>query len=275
MGALGITDVIVVAGYLREQVAAYLSTRPGPPARLVIQERLLGNGHAVYAARASLDGPALVLFGDTIFRADLRRALHSDTATIGATEVSDGRTYGIVGVDRAGRVRRVVEKPEMPPSNLAVAGAFFFPRSEPLREALEDLVDRGGRRHGEFWFVDALQVMIDRGEPVTTFPVDRFYDCGTVERLLLANRELLADAARGAGESASGWPGSRITPPCAIGAGAVVVDSDVGPFVTVAPRARLVHARVRDAVVHPGAVVENTTIESAIIDGPDPEPGAA
>jgi hypothetical protein len=43
----------------------------------------------------------------------------------------------------------------------------------------------------------------------------------------------------------------------------------------VAPGAHLVHARVRDAVVQPGAVVENATVEGAIVDGPPPEPGAA
>jgi glucose-1-phosphate thymidylyltransferase len=251
----------------------------------VVQERLLGNGHAVYVARASLDGPVLILFGDTIFRADLRQALRSDTATLGVTEVSDARTYGIAEVDREGRVRRLVEKPDAPRSNLAVAGVFFFPRPRPLREALEELVTGGGGRGGEFWFVDAVQRMLDRGEVVTTFRVDRFYDCGTVERLLSANRALLAEAEDAAGGSAvvrpgaaraeRTWPGSRIIPPCAVAPDATVIDSDVGPFVTVAPGARLVRARVRDAIVQPGAVVENATVEGAIVDGPPSGGGAS
>ncbi len=260
-----------MAGYLREQVAAYLHTRPGPRVRLVIQERLLGNGHAVYAARASLQGPVLILFGDTIFRGDLRPALASPRAAVGVTKVKDGRTYGIVEMDPQGRVRRLWEKPDVPPTNLAVAGVFYFPQAQPLRMALEDLVTGGGQRHGEFWFVDAVQLMIDRGEPVTTFPVERFYDCGTVERLLAANRDLLAEGEETRPKDAAGWPGSRITAPCAIDPGAVVVDCDIGPFVTVAPSARLVRARIRDAVVHPGGVVENATIEGAIVDGPPPD----
>ncbi len=269
--ALGITDVVIVVGYLREQIAAYLRTRPGRPAHLVIQERLLGNGHAVYAARASLEGPVLILFGDTILKADLRLALEREVATIGVTEVSDARTYGVVEVDARGRILRLREKPEAPSSRLAVSGVYYFPDPRPLRGALEDLVTRGGQRRGEYWFADAVQLLIDRGEPVTTFPVDRFYDCGTVERLLRANRDLLAVGAGEARGAALRLPGSVITSPCAIAPGAVVADSRIGPFVTVAPGARVVRAQVSDAVVHPGAVLEDAVVEHAIVDEPAPE----
>lgn len=284
LGAVGITDLVVVAGYLREQIVAYLRTRPGPLPRIVVQEALLGNGHAVYAARAYLDKPVLVLFGDTIPIADLsaplRAGLGARAAAIGVTEVEDGRAYGIVDVSEDGRVRRLWEKPAIPPSRCAVSGVFFFPDARPLRDALEALIT-GGARGGEFWFVDAIQRMIDHGHPVETFPVERFYDCGTVEQLLTANRELLAQVAVPSGDH--GWPdpsagaGTRgaaafsntvIEAPCAVSPEATVVDAHIGPFVTVAPGARIVHARVRDAVVLPGAVIEGETIEHAIIDAP-------
>lgn len=164
---LGIADVIVVAGYLREQIAAYLRTRPGASARLVVQEPLLGNGHAVYAARAHLDGPVLVLFGDTIPRGNLRAAVQSRTAVIGVAEVEDARGYGIAEVDSRGRVRRLVEKPAVPASRLAVAGAYYFPEGRALRAALDELIAGGDRaaRGGEIWFVDAIQRMIEWGSP--------------------------------------------------------------------------------------------------------------
>ncbi len=312
--ATGIADLVVVVGYLGEQIVAYLRTRHGPPPRIVVQEELLGNGHAVYAARAYLDGPVLVLFGDTIPIADLSAPLRTRTgaASIGVTEVEDGRAYGIVDVSDDGRVRRIWEKPAIPPSRCAVAGVFFFPGARPLRDALESLVtatggappvpgsarlpplaggDPGSLRDprprpagppgGEVWFVDAIQRMIDHGHPVETFPVDRFYDCGTAEQMLTANRELLAAAAvqpgghggadpsdaAGAGTHvAAAFSNTVIEAPCAVSPEAAVVDAHIGPFVTVAPGARIVHARVSDAVVLPGAVIEDETIEHAIID---------
>src|SRR5690349_18276448 len=70
----GIHDVVVVVGHLGAQIAAYLDTRPNPKPRVVVQSPLGGNGDAVRAARAYLDGPLLVAFGDTILRGDLARA---------------------------------------------------------------------------------------------------------------------------------------------------------------------------------------------------------
>jgi glucose-1-phosphate thymidylyltransferase len=298
----GISDIVVVAGYLHAQIAAFLGGHHQPPAlagsggrsggagrapevRLVIQDRLLGNGHAVYAARAFLDEPVLILFGDTILRGDLSIAVPSRTASIGVTEVPDGRLYGIVELDAGGRVTRLVEKPEVPASSLAVAGAFVFPDPRPLRDALDEIVAGcKGSADEEIWFVDVIQRMVGRGHVVRTFPVGQFYDCGTPERVLLANRELLSAAAaagpaadRGQdsrrGEDRGPLPpladaGSHIEPPCAIHPEAVIESSHVGPFVTVAPGARLTRVRIRDAVIQPHAMLREAVVEHAIVDGP-------
>jgi len=261
--AVGITDVVVVVGYLRDQIEAYLGARPGPPAWVVAQERALGNGHAVYVARDWLRGAVLIQFGDTIPEVDLRGLVAQRTASIGVTEVHDPRGYGIVETDGGGRARRLWEKPAHPPSNRAVAGTFYFPDAAPLGEALDAMIAAGASRDGEFWLTDAVQWMIEQGNEVRTFPVDRFYDCGTVERVLIANRELL-----GAGHPVPSFPGTAIVPPCAIDPDAAVRDARIGPYVTVAPGARIARARVRDAIVHPGAVLEDADVAHAIIDGP-------
>jgi glucose-1-phosphate thymidylyltransferase len=261
--SVGITDVVVVVGYLREQIQAFLASRPGPPARVVVQERALGNGHAVYAAREWLRGPVLIQFGDTIPKLDLSGLTARRTASIGVSEVDDPSGYGIVETDARGRARRLWEKPERAPSNRAVVGTFFFPEASALAEALGALIGAGVPRDGEFWLTDAVQLMIERGGEVDTFPVERFYDCGTVDRVLLANRELLDSSA-----PTPTFPATEIVRPCAIDSTAAIRDSRIGPYVTVAPGARIARARVRDAVVHPEAVLEDVDVAGAIIDGP-------
>jgi glucose-1-phosphate thymidylyltransferase len=229
-----------------------------------VQERALGNGHAVYAAREWLRGRVLVQFGDTIPACDLLGLTARQTAAIGVTPVEDPSGCGIVEADAGGRARRIIEKPERPPSNLAVAGTFFFPDAALLGAALDALMPAGPGRGGEFWLTDAVQWMIDRGIEVRTFPIERFYDCGTVDRVLLANRELLP-----AGPAPANLPGTVIVGPCAIDPGAVIRDARIGPYVTVGPGARVARARVTDAIVHPGAVVEDAEVIHAIVDGPD------
>jgi len=269
---LGVTDAAVVVGYLGDQIRAYLATRPVPAPQVLVQEAPLGNGHAVYAARAFLRGPVLLQFGDTIPRADLRALLGRPAAAIGVTEVDDPRGYGIVEVDDGGRARRLWEKPANPPGRRAVAGTFYFPDPTPLREALEDLVREDAKREGEFWLVDAVQRVIDRGVPVETFPVERFYDCGTVDKVLVANRELLAAGLAAADPAPADIDrASVIVPPAAIAAGATIRESRIGPFVTVAPGARIVRSRVADAIVHPGATLEDADVEATIVDVPDDE----
>jgi NDP-sugar pyrophosphorylase family protein len=187
----GVRDVVVVVGHLGEQIAAYLDGWPAPKPRVAVQSPLGGNGDAVRAARDELDGPVLVIFGDTIVRGDLGPMCRGSAAAIAVARVEDGRSYGIVEADTDGWVRRLWEKPAVPPSHDAVAGTFFFPEGARLRDALDDAADRRlTGRDGEVWLTDVVQRMIDRGERVRTFAVEAFYDCGTPERLALAERAL-------------------------------------------------------------------------------------
>lgn len=197
LAAAGIRDFVVVVGHLGDQIAAYLETRPGPRARVAVQSPLGGNGDAVRAAREYLEGPVLVAFGDTILAGDLSPAVVGGVAAIAVARVEDGRSYGIVETDAGGWVRRLWEKPAVPPSHDAFAGTFVFPEGRRLREALDAMAaqaagarDAGTSPPGEMWLTDVVQRMIDGGERVRTFRVDAFYDCGTPERLEEAERAL-------------------------------------------------------------------------------------
>ncbi|HEV2440144.1 MAG TPA: nucleotidyltransferase family protein [bacterium] len=203
LARIGVQDIVVVVGHLGEQIAAYLESRSGPRARVVVQSPLGGNGDAVRAARQYLDGPLLVAFGDTIVRGDLAPACRAGVASIAVARVDDGRSYGVVESDAEGWVRRLWEKPALPPSHDAVAGTFVFPEGRRLREALDEMEHEAAGRDGEVWLTDVVQHMIDAGERVGMFYVEAFYDCGTPERLAEAERALGA-AETGARRRADG-----------------------------------------------------------------------
>jgi glucose-1-phosphate thymidylyltransferase len=76
------------------------------------------------------DRVALVL-GDNIFYGDklseaLQEAAKEKGATIFAYKVGDPRRYGVVSFDKRGKPKAIVEKPQVPPSNWAVTGLYFF-----------------------------------------------------------------------------------------------------------------------------------------------------
>ena len=53
--------------------------------------------------------------------------------TVFGYHVSDPQRYGVVGFDAEGRVREIIEKPEVPPSNYAVTGLYFLDGTAPAR----------------------------------------------------------------------------------------------------------------------------------------------
>jgi len=167
----------------------------------------------------------------------------------------------VVETDAEGLVRHLWEKPDSPPSDLAMVGVYLIQRPAPFRQALERLVRERYLVNGEYWLADALQLMIDGGERVTTFPIDGWFDCGTPEALLHANHALLNHAP----PPAVSISGSVIIAPSSIAETAAVESSVLGPYVTVAEGARVVNAIIQESIINASARVENVLLEQSII----------
>ena len=259
---LGIHEAVLIVGYMGDLVREFVVRNyPGLRAHFVEQPERLGLGHAVSLAAAHVDDqPVLIILGDTIFEADLRTVIGGSTHSIGVKAVDDPRRFGIVETDRSGKVTLLIEKPERPASNLAITGIYYFTHAAPLLEALEEIQRKDIRTKGEFQLTDAMELMVQEGEVLTTFPVAGWYDCGKTETLLETNRILL-DKKVGARSLA----GSVIHSPVSIAATAVVENCILGPHASVAAGARLKNAVVRDSIINENAVVEDILIESSVV----------
>lgn len=83
--------------------------------------------------------PSALVLGDNIFFGDgLQKLLAAaDAQTTGASifsyRVADPERYGVVDLDKEGRVRSIIEKPVEPPSNFAVTGLYFVDETAPER----------------------------------------------------------------------------------------------------------------------------------------------
>ena len=81
--------------------------------------------------KTGLSMVALIL-GDNIFYGHglpeqlSRAAGRTSGCSIFAYQVADPRHYGVLVLDRDGKISGVVEKPETPPSNWAVTGLYYF-----------------------------------------------------------------------------------------------------------------------------------------------------
>jgi glucose-1-phosphate thymidylyltransferase len=265
--AAGIDEIVIViapetGAEIRE--AAGDGTAFGARITYVEQEAPLGLAHAVLTAEDALGGQAFAMYlGDNLLRDGITELVdsfrHDDhDALLLLTQVPDPWHYGVAELDGE-RIVRLVEKPESPPSDLALVGVYLFgPKIFEAARAIEP----SGR--GELEITDAIQHLIDDGSQVESRTVSGWWkDTGQLADMLEANRLVLEDLVGGVeGELVASRvegrvavaPGarierSRIRGPAIIGADATIVDAYVGPYTSVGERVTIERSEVEHSIL--------------------------
>jgi glucose-1-phosphate thymidylyltransferase len=255
---LPIDEVIMVVGQKGEMIKDYVDAHYKFRTSFIVQEEAKGLGDAIYLTRPQVgSSPALIILGDTIFKADFGSLLDKPTSLIGVKEVEDPRRFGVVEMEGK-RITRLVEKPEHPKSKLAIVGIYLIREMAGLYRSIESLYNRKLRTKGEYQLTDALQVMLEQGTEMETFPVEGWYDCGKPETLLETNRILLEIG----GFKPPSYPGSVIVPPVFIDPSAKVEHSIVGPHVSISAG-----SHIRQTVVSESIIGGKTLVERALLHG--------
>jgi len=253
-------EYIFIVGYLGDKLRSFLEKKLDRPTRFVVQRETLGIAHALREAREHLsDGPALIVLGDTIFQADLTGIVRRGVSALGVRVVDDPRRFGVVVLDGE-RVVKMIEKPQTPVSTLAIAGVYYMNDTTLLVQCLDRIVEENIKTRGEYQLTDALQLMVEAGHEIVTFPIEGWFDCGEPSALLETNRALLARV-----EEVPKRPGSIIIPPVWIDESAAIQNSIIGPNVSVAGGAIVKDSIVRDSLVSEYASVENLILQGSII----------
>ncbi len=257
----GITCATIVVGHFGEMVEDYVrKNHPNLRVDFALQDELWGLAHSIYVARHTFDhDPIFIILGDTIFDVDLAPVLKGGCSSLGVKRVEDPRRFG-VAVMEGERISRLVEKADPPVSNLALVGLYYIRESALLKECIENLIAKDIRTKGEYQLTDALQLMLEAGAAMTTFPVEGWFDCGKAETLLSTNRHLLDKKS-----TAREIPGVVVKPPVYISPEARIADSVIGPYATIAHGARIDHAIVRNSIVGEDAQVTSMLLEDSLI----------
>ena len=258
--AAGIKKICLVTGYLGEKIKEYVGEHyKDLEVSYVEQPEPKGLGHAIWLTRGRVTGPALVMLGDTIISADLRKFMDSPDDCIAVKEVADPRRFGVVEVKK-GYIASMVEKPEKPLSNLAIVGIYSFHNSTALYASLERLVDSGRTTKGEIQFTDALASLVKEGHKLKPVTIDGWYDCGKPETLLETNRYIL--------DSRKFYPkakNSLIIPPVYISPSAKVENSIVGPHASIGDGARIDSSIISDSIVNENAFIINMNLSGSLV----------
>jgi glucose-1-phosphate thymidylyltransferase len=246
----GITEFIFVVGYLGEKIQDYVkSNYLNIQAHFVYQNDRQGIGHAIRLTKNIVNGDdMLIVLGDTICEYDVQRVIQSEESMLGVRKVDDPRNFGVAEIDGEGNVTHVVEKPQIPKSNMALVGIYKVKESDMLYECLETNMKEGLRSHGEYSITDALDCMIKRGTRVKAFKVESWFDCGKRDTLLESNATLLKKFG-GSIMSSQAYENTVIIQPVRIGKGCDIRNSIIGPNVTVGDSTTIDSSIIKNSII--------------------------
>jgi glucose-1-phosphate thymidylyltransferase len=129
-----------------------------------------------------------------------------------------------------------------------------------LIKSLNELVKKDMRTKGELQLTDALQIMIDMGEKITTFPVEGWYDCGKPETLLATNKYLLDLKS-----VCKHFDNVVINHPVFIADDAQIENSVIGPYTTIDKEAKISECIIRNSIIGSRAHVSKIMLEDSLI----------
>lgn len=192
----GIDEIGVVVGNMgREAIQDFLGdgSRFGVDITYIVQGNPLGLSHAVGCARNFVgDDDFIIYLGDNILKQGISELVESFSsgdfkAGIALQKVDDPSQFGVAVRDDHGNVTELVEKPDDPPSNLALIGIYVF--SADVFQIIDELEPSW---RGELEITDAIQAFINDGQTVDSHLVQGWWkDTGKPKDILEANRLVL------------------------------------------------------------------------------------
>ena len=265
----GIKEFVFVIGHLGDKVRHFIEeTYPNLSTEFVYQEHREGSAHAVWTAREAIEDEdeIFIAFGDSIFDLDLKRMLDCPHSCLGVKKVSDPRDFGVAEFGEDMHVTRMVEKPRIPKSNMAIVGLYKVKEVPALIRATEHLMQQEIRTMGEYQLTDALQYMVEQGIDFQAIPVQNWFDCGRKEVLLETNAMLLDQ--RGTSASQRELPVFENTifiHPVSVGSNCNISQSIIGPHVTIGDNAQIQRSIVKDSIIGNFAALDEVVLKHSVI----------
>jgi len=267
----GIKDIAIILGDIApEKVVEYYGdgSKFGVKVTYVRQGEPKGIAQAVGLVREFVHNePFAVYLGDNLLRDGIRQLVESfrnsgTAAQIALCHVKNPEAFGVAELDREGKILRLVEKPKVPPSELALVGVYMF------RKSIFDAIDcLKPSRRGELEITEAIQKLIDMNLSVHSHVVSGWWkDTGRPEDVLEANQLVLSDlepynngrvecGVVATGRIAIG-EGTVIKTECTL-RGPLIVgrNCDIGPGTYIGP-----YTSIGDNVVIRGGEIENCIV---------------
>ncbi|WP_091518668.1 sugar phosphate nucleotidyltransferase [Paenimyroides ummariense] len=244
-----------------------IAEKLGAKGTICYQNEALGTAHAILCAKESMQGPIVVAYADTLFRADFTLDSSADSV-IWVKAVEDPSAFGVVQLNDKNEIVDFVEKPTEFVSDLAIIGIYFFKSAENLRSELEYLLDNKIEKSGEYQLTDALENMKQKGLRFVPGKVDEWMDCGNKNVTVDTNNRMLNflhQDNENLVASTAVIENSTIIPPCYIGENVMLKNATVGPNVSLGDNSKVENATIKNSLIQTNATVKNADLDNAMI----------
>ena len=231
-----------------------------------VQEQALGTAHAIQCAKSALNGPCVVAFADTLFKADFTLDSNSDGA-IWVKQVEDPKAFGVIKL-KDGIITDFVEKPEEFVSDLAIIGIYYFKDGGILRDEIQYLLDNDIKEKGEYQLTNALENMKSKGLKFVPGTVSEWMDCGNKNVTVETNSkvlELLEKDGENLTSSDVKLENSNIIQPCYIGNNVVLKNTTVGPYVSLGENSVVENSTIKNSLIQSNVIITNADLDKAMI----------
>jgi glucose-1-phosphate thymidylyltransferase len=267
----GITEYVLVVGYLGDKIQDYVREHyPGYTFHFIQQNERYGLGHAIYLTKEFVGHDDIfIVLGDTICEYDVESFINQEGSVLGVKKVDDPRNFGVAELDDEGVITRVVEKPQIPKSNMALVGLYKITQSELLFNCLETMISDGVTSNDEFSLTDALECMIKSGANFKSSKVQNWFDCGKKDTLLESNATLLKKLG-GVISEEHVFENVIIIPPVSIASGCEIRNSIIGPNVAVGEKTNVNYSIVKDSIIGSFSKLFDVVLHDSLI-GSDTE----
>lgn len=264
----GIIDIGIVIGDTGAEIRSAVGDGSAWGVRItyVPQEAPLGLAHAVKISQPFLGDDKFVMFlGDNVIQGGIHALIRQFDSSrynsqIVLTRVKEAQHYGVAVLRPDGSIERLIEKPKVPPSDLALVGIYMFDAN--VFKAVNAIQPSA---RGELEITDAIQWLVTAGYSVFPYIHKGWWvDTGKPIDMLEANSLVLDELTPTilGSVDAESTVDSRVT----IGAGAQIINSVVRGPTIIGENTRIVNSYVGPFTsIHHDCVVENAEIERSIV----------
>jgi glucose-1-phosphate thymidylyltransferase len=258
-------------GYLGEKIQNYVREKyPHINAHFVHQTDRHGIGHAIQLTREWVgNDEVFIVLGDTICEYNIQQMMDCPHSVLAVKKVDDPRNFGVAEIGEDGQVNRVVEKPQIPKSNMALVGIYKIKESQLMFQCLENNIKNMVMTQGEYSITDALECMISSGAHFQSIKVQNWFDCGKKETILESNALLLKKFGSQIDPNHQ-FENTIIVQPVSIATGCEIKNSIIGPNVTIGEKTSINYSIVKESIIGSFANLYDIVLTESLI-GSDTE----